>query len=118
MEITFTDYMIRKEHGTTPDPHNTVIIAEEPFKGWPPYKGHLRRADEDQKERESLIKYALQSFGFLIPANMLIRICYLGELIKRHTTEERAQFIGDICLINGQTYSPIIKHNDGTIKSI
>lgn len=76
---------------------------------YPSYSGKLRITDEDENERESIIKSGLRDFHFLIANDVIFRLCYLGQKIKEYTTDKKAIFIADLMIVNSFYYSPFYK---------
>jgi len=115
MEISINQLETVKANGT---PLSEIVLIPTDGVIWPEYKGKLRIMDENEKDRQSILRHALNTFGFLMPNYTAWRISFLGEQIKKYTTDEKAHFIADMCLVNGQYLSPFVKHPTGRINQI
>jgi len=115
MEISIDQMQQVKEQGT---PLSEIVLIPSNTVTWPEYKGKLRVMDENEKDRIAILRHALNTFGFLMPDNTAWRISFLGEQIKKYTTDVKAHFVADMCLVNGQYLSPFIKHPSYGIKQL
>ncbi len=100
--------------------HNAsdVLIPSLDLDKYPVYKGVLRILDENENERNSVLKHGINTFGFLIPNNTLFRISLLGQLIKEYSTCDKANLIADLMLVNGSYLSIFRKNYKGEIDQI
>lgn len=101
---TFERYFEAKKEN-----NKDVLVSCMDINKYPNYSGKLRITDENEKERESIIKSGLRDFHFLIENNTMFRLCYLGQKIKEYTTDEKAVFIADLMIVNSFYYSPFYK---------
>jgi hypothetical protein len=80
----------------------------------PTPKGKLQLINEDKDHREGMIWYSLWTYGFLIPRNVLFRLCYFSQVIREHydcVKNKRIRLIADLLVLNSKMYAPFYRND-------
>lgn len=85
---------------------------------YPVLEGLLKEICTSQKEREELILLGLKDFNFLAEYNVEFRLCYLGQLIKEYTSDNKALLIADVMIVMSHFYMPYIKSYQRGLRQI
>jgi hypothetical protein len=97
--------------------------AELNYKGddWPIYSGKLRIIDQNEKERQRLLKRGLKLIGKHIPEGKTFRLHYAGNLLRCKALNKsgdiseksfrfkNVKFLADLMIINGDYVCPFIR---------
>jgi hypothetical protein len=92
------------------------LIKTDPY--FPVMEGELLLLQDNRQESERIIRYALNTYGYLVGKGILFRLCYLAEKLREYydcVDNPKNKRVADVLIINSFFYCPFYRGQDGAI---